>query len=346
MLTQPTIKATEALQRLNADGYVVLENLLPKPTVSFLRDRVEGILAYEREHPVDPGESTITNDQVDDVDFEYWRSDADEVERMKRRIRHRQAEEFDTPWPVRADEVCISFIHIPTLFDDGRSQRIFNLINKDTAFAPLVEHPLLLEMMDQELGRDSIVLDMSVNHVGPHTNSAGWHVDSPLTQIARAAAQLHLEHPVGLDARRLHDRQRRHARRARQPSHAAQTTIGARLAGERDRARRPGGVGGGVAVADVASSRRQRHRRRAQRRDHPVRALLGEAVRRSAHTDDCRAGRRLLTAIAVHVGLQRQRSSPRLKQTAARSRHDHRSLSCTKRPAVRQILGRDPPISG
>ena len=82
------------------------------------------------------------------------------------------------------NEVCISFIHIPTLFDDGRSQRIFNLINKDVAFAPLVEHPLLLSMMDQELGRDAIVLDMSVNHVGPQTNSAGWHVDSPLTQIA------------------------------------------------------------------------------------------------------------------------------------------------------------------
>ena len=183
MLTQPTIGAADALQLLNANGYVVIENLLPRATVTYLRDRVERILAYEREHPVDPGESTITNDQVGDVDFEYWRSGHDEIQRMKRRIRHRQAEEFDTPWPVRANEVCISFIHIPSLFDDGRSQRIFNLIIKDTAFAPLVEHPLLLGMMDQALGRDSIVLDMSVNHVGPHTNSAGWHIDSPLTQI-------------------------------------------------------------------------------------------------------------------------------------------------------------------
>ncbi|MGZ4672472.1 MAG: phytanoyl-CoA dioxygenase family protein [Ilumatobacteraceae bacterium] len=183
MLTEPTWDVAEALRKLNADGYVVIENLLPNPTVSFLRDRVEEILAYERDHPVDPGDSAVTNDHVDEVDFEYWRSDDDEIARMKRRIRRRQADEFDTPWPVRADEVCISFIHIPSLFDDGRSQRIFNLINKDTAFAPLVEHPLLLAMMDQELGRDSIVLDMSVNHVGPHTNSAGWHVDSPLTQI-------------------------------------------------------------------------------------------------------------------------------------------------------------------
>ena len=108
----------------------------------------------------------------------------DEIERMKNRIRRRQAEEFDTPWPVSGNDVCISFIHIPSLFDDDRSQRIFNLINKDVAFAPLVEHPVVLAMMDEALGRDAIVLDMSVNHIGPHTNSAGWHVDSPLTQIA------------------------------------------------------------------------------------------------------------------------------------------------------------------
>src|SRR5258706_8771886 len=157
MLTQPTMQAAEALQRLNADGFVVIENLLSRDTVSDLRDRVERILAHERAHPVDPGDSAITVDQASDVDFEYWRSGTDEIERMKRRIRRQQAEEFDTPWPVRAHEVCISFLHIPSLFDDGRSQRIFNLINKDTAFAPLVEHPLVLEMMDAELGRDSIV---------------------------------------------------------------------------------------------------------------------------------------------------------------------------------------------
>ena len=79
--------------------------------------------------------------------------------------------------------MCISFIHIPTFFDDGRSQRIFNLINKDPAFAPLVEHPTVLAMMDVALGRDLIALDVSVNHVGPHTASGGWHVDSPITQI-------------------------------------------------------------------------------------------------------------------------------------------------------------------
>ena len=50
-------------------------------------------------------------------------------------------------------------------------------------FAPLVEHPTLLDVMDAELGRDAVILDMSVNHVGAHTDSGGWHVDSPITQV-------------------------------------------------------------------------------------------------------------------------------------------------------------------
>ena len=79
--------------------------------------------------------------------------------------------------------MCISFIHIPTLFDGGRSQRIFNLINKDTAFAPLLEHPVMMSIVDDQLGVDAVLLDVSVNAVGPMSSSGGWHVDSPLTQV-------------------------------------------------------------------------------------------------------------------------------------------------------------------
>jgi len=84
---------------------------------------------------------------------------------------------------VPNDQVCISFIHIPTFFDGGRSQRIFNLVNKDTSFAQLVEHPLLLSVVEEQLGVDAILLDVSVNAVGPKTASGGWHVDSPITQV-------------------------------------------------------------------------------------------------------------------------------------------------------------------
>jgi ectoine hydroxylase-related dioxygenase (phytanoyl-CoA dioxygenase family) len=183
MLTRPKIGAAEALDQLNTNGHVIIENLVSKELTTDLRDRIERILEHERQHPADPGDSEVSVDQAAEVDFDMWQIGDEEIARMKNRIRRRQADEFDTPWPVPATDVCISFIHIPTLFDDNRSQRIFNLINKDIAFAPLVEHPLVLAMVDEALGRDAIVLDMSVNHVGPRTNSAGWHVDSPLTQI-------------------------------------------------------------------------------------------------------------------------------------------------------------------
>lgn len=180
------------LELLHRDGHVVVERVIPPDTVRDLKGRVETILARERAHPVDPGDVAVSVDQAAEVDFSLWRTRDDEAELLRRRIRARQAEEFDTPWPVSANDVCISFIHIPTYFDDGRSQRIFNLVNKDVAFAPLVEHPLVLAVLEPDLGRDLIVLDTSVNHVGPHTNSAGWHIDTPLTQIAEPLPNLTL----------------------------------------------------------------------------------------------------------------------------------------------------------
>lgn len=179
-----TAEPAEIRAQLHRDGHVVVENVIPRDTALDLKRRVEAILERERSHPTDPGDVPVAVDQAAEVDFSLWHTREEEAELLRRRIRARQADEFDTPWPVSANDVCISFIHIPTFFDDGRSQRIFNLINKDVAFAPLVEHPLVLDVLEDDLGRDLIVLDMSVNHVGPHTDSAGWHIDSPLTQIA------------------------------------------------------------------------------------------------------------------------------------------------------------------
>lgn len=183
--TTPAIMSTqEILTRLNRDGHVVVENVISASLAHELRARVEGILALERANPVDPGDSHVTVEQADQIDYSLWRIDEIEEARLKRRIRHRQATEFDTPFPVNPNDAMISFVHIPTFFDDGRSQRIFNLVNKDAAFAPLVEHPVILDVIESELGHDVMLSDVSVNHVGPHTNSAGWHVDSPLTLMA------------------------------------------------------------------------------------------------------------------------------------------------------------------
>ena len=178
------MSTNEILERLNRDGHVVVENVIPRATVDDLHARVDAILQRERANPVDPGDSEVTIEQADLIDYSLWRIDEVEEARLKRRIRHRQATEFDTPFPVDPNDALISFVHIPTFFDSGRSQRIFNLINKDPAFAPLVEQTQILAVVERELGRDLMLSDVSVNHIGPHTNSAGWHVDTPLTLMA------------------------------------------------------------------------------------------------------------------------------------------------------------------
>lgn len=176
--------ATGALENLLTDGYVVIENVLDAATTADLRDRVQRLLDDEKANPYDPGPDAPAPDEEQLSWYaQIWDLDDDEKVRLSQRLLQRQHDEFDTPWPVSNADVCISFIHIPTYFDGGRSQRIFNLINKDTAFAPLLEHPVVMSIMEDQLGIDAVLLDVSVNAVGPRSSSGGWHVDSPLTQV-------------------------------------------------------------------------------------------------------------------------------------------------------------------
>ncbi len=185
--------AQTALDCLLADGYAVIEGVLDPATTFELQDRVQRLLDHERAHPFDPGPDAPHPDAATSEWYaNIWELSDDERDRLAQRLTLRQREEFDTPWPVPAQDVCISFTHIPTLFDDGRSQRIFNLINKDTSFARLVEHPLVLAIVEDQLGLDAILLDVSVNAVGPRTPSGGWHVDSPLTHVPEPLPNLTL----------------------------------------------------------------------------------------------------------------------------------------------------------
>lgn len=188
----PTARPTQIREALLRDGYVVVDNVLSDSQTSILRAAIEGRIQHERDHPNDPGRVEISGDQAADFDFSVFETRPEEEELLRRRVRHHQATEFDTPWPVSANDVCISFIHIPTYYDNGRSQRVFNVINKMPEFAELAEHPLVLETIESELGQDLILLDASINQVGPHTSDGGWHVDSPLTQIEEPLPDLTL----------------------------------------------------------------------------------------------------------------------------------------------------------
>ncbi len=101
-----------------------------------------------------------------------------------RRIRHTRAQNLDTPWPVAPSSINKTFLHLPTLFDDDASQRIWHLIAKAPAVAALVEHPLVLTLVRGVLGADCVLSDCSATSIGPHTSEGGaWHVDVPLGQL-------------------------------------------------------------------------------------------------------------------------------------------------------------------
>jgi ectoine hydroxylase-related dioxygenase (phytanoyl-CoA dioxygenase family) len=181
------------LDRLLSDGYAVVEEVLDRDTTADLQARVQRLLDDERAHPFDPGPDAPPPDTgMGEWYAKVWELSDEERDRLGQRLALRQHEELDTPWPVPVEDVCISFAHIPTLFDHGRSQRIFNLINKDVTFARLVEHPLILSIAEALLGVDVILLDVSVNAVGPRTSGGGWHVDSPLTQVPEPLPNLTL----------------------------------------------------------------------------------------------------------------------------------------------------------
>ncbi len=115
---------------LKKHGYAVIENLIDRETAAKLKARVELMLGHEREHPFDPGDGpALPSDDGYCSEYGPFVADKGEAERVKKRIRADRAREFNTPWPVLPSEVCISFFHLPTIFDEGRSQRIFNLIN-------------------------------------------------------------------------------------------------------------------------------------------------------------------------------------------------------------------------
>ena len=175
-------------------GYVVLDGLIGADEVARLRASLDVLMARERTEPFDPGDGPAYAGEDEHVASlaGYWRPNITERERLRRRLRHTRAENFDTPWPVGVDQICGCFRHIPTLYDDDRSQRVFNLINKAPEFAVLIEHPVMLALMSALLGRDCILLDVSASSVGPDTEGGGLHVDSPITNMAEPLPDLTL----------------------------------------------------------------------------------------------------------------------------------------------------------
>ena len=174
-----------AVRHLSEYGYVLVENLLDQDELAEVRDGVADIFAREREAPFEPGDGPRTED--DDV-LERYMADTYKISeaehaRVMRRIRHTRAGNLGTPWPVPPQEMNKNFLHLPTLFDNDSSQRIWNLPKKLKQCPRLIEDATVLRLARSMLGEDCVLSDIGGTSIGPRTKGGAWHIDAPLTQL-------------------------------------------------------------------------------------------------------------------------------------------------------------------
>ena len=176
----------QALQRqLAEEGYAVIENVLDAAQLEQARERVASLMAAERADPFPLDDERHEDD--DDILAYYKRhytvSDM-EARRMVARVHQYRRDNENTRWPVPINKVSKNFLHLPTLFDDDKSQRVWNLLNKAPDMIPLIEHPVVLPMVRSVMGQDCNLHDFQATSIGPGTGGGAWHVDAPLGQIA------------------------------------------------------------------------------------------------------------------------------------------------------------------
>lgn len=176
----------QALQhQLAEEGYAVIENVLDAGQLEQARERVASLMAAERADPFPLDDERHEDD--DDILAYYKRhytvSDM-EARRMVARVHQYRRDNENTRWPVPINKVSKNFLHLPTLFDDDKSQRVWNLLNKAPDMIPLIEHPVVLPMVRSVMGQDCNLHDFQATSIGPGTGGGAWHVDAPLGQIA------------------------------------------------------------------------------------------------------------------------------------------------------------------
>ena len=65
----------------------------------------------------------------------------------------------------------------------GQSQRVWNLVNKHSIFAEMIQHPRVLSVMEYLLGQDCTLSSFTVNRIAPGSTEAGLHIDFPLGSL-------------------------------------------------------------------------------------------------------------------------------------------------------------------
>ncbi|WP_313300551.1 phytanoyl-CoA dioxygenase family protein [Diaphorobacter sp.] len=170
--------------QLAEDGYAVVENVLDSAQLERIREVVAKRMEHELAHPLAPDNEQHEDDEEIRAYYKkhYTVSDA-EAQRMVTRIHQFRRDNAGARWPMEIGKVSKNFLHLPTLFDNDQSQRVWNLLNKDPELIPLIEHPVVLPMVQHVMGEDCNLHDFQSTSIGPGTGGGAWHVDAPLGQI-------------------------------------------------------------------------------------------------------------------------------------------------------------------
>ena len=167
--------ATATIEQLHRDGYAVIEDVLDRATVRDLRDRVEGLLRHEREHPFDPGADRVevTPDEVALAHFDKIWQLSDDERRALRPASGTASWRSSTRRGRSRPTTCASASSTSRRCSTTVARSASSTSSTRTSPSPPSSSiRLLLDVMDAQLGSDAVILDMSVNHVGPTPTAA------------------------------------------------------------------------------------------------------------------------------------------------------------------------------
>ncbi|HLU01795.1 MAG TPA: hypothetical protein VKZ94_03485, partial [Advenella sp.] len=123
--------------QLAEDGYAVVENVLDQDQLARIREVVARRMAHEQANPLPLDDEKHEDDEEIRAYYKkhYTVSDA-EAERMVARIHQYRRDNAGARWPMPISKVSKNFLHLPTLFDNDKSQRVWNLLNKEPELIP------------------------------------------------------------------------------------------------------------------------------------------------------------------------------------------------------------------
>lgn len=63
---------------------------------------------------------------------------------------------------------------------DGKSQRVWNLVNKGRIYEEMIQLPQVIELHEHLLGEDCVLSSFTVNLIGPGSPAGALHIDFPI----------------------------------------------------------------------------------------------------------------------------------------------------------------------